>query len=72
MAMSISKKIEFLWNKALEDAMGAGEADPFAYASSKVARMSAQLRAVERAQQYAGNGHPRVGSRAGRRQAAES
>jgi hypothetical protein len=69
--MTISEKIAFLWNKAVEDATGAGLADPFTYADNKVAHLRAMLRAIERKQQYAGTGLPRVGSRAGHRQQAE-
>ncbi len=66
--MSTTKQIEFLWNKALEDAMGAGESDPYAYADGKVAHLKARLHAVERAQAGA---NFRPGYRPGLRQAAE-
>lgn len=65
--MSISDQITYLWDKALTDAMGAGEADPFAYADAKVAPLRARLRQVERRQAHP-NGLPQRGSRAGRRQ----
>ena len=60
-------QIETLWNQAYQHALG-WEADPFAYADAKVAPLRARLRAVERAQQQHPNGHPTVGSRAGRQQ----
>jgi len=43
MTMSLGEKIEFLWNKALDDAMGAGEPDPWSYADAKVAHLVAEL-----------------------------
>lgn len=63
--MTISDKIEFLWNKAFEDALGAGHADPSTYADDKVASLHAHLRRVERAQMYP-NGHLRTGCRISR------
>jgi hypothetical protein len=63
--MSISDKISYLWNKAVEDAMGAGHSDPFAYADSKVAPLRALLHRVEHKQAHP-NGLPQRGSRAGR------
>jgi hypothetical protein len=63
--MTITQKIEYLWNKAYTDALGAGEADPYAYADAKVAYLVARLHRVERAQ--SGVRFQR-GSRAGRRQ----
>lgn len=68
--MTITEKIEFLWDKAYQDALGRGDADPFATAAAAVSNLSATLRAVERRQAHP-NGHLRVGCRASRRQAAE-
>jgi hypothetical protein len=66
--MTLTQKIEFLWNKALTDAMGAGHADPFSYAAEKVSSLSSTLRAVERQQTY--GALPRHSNQAGFRQAA--
>ena len=68
--MTLTEKIEYLWNKAFWDAIGAGETedDAEAYAKQKCARLNATLAHVER-QQARPNGHLRQGSRAGRRQA---
>ena len=62
--MTITQKIEFLWNKAYFDALGAG-IDADAYADEKVAHLRATLRAVERHQQHP-NGLPRQGCRVSR------
>ncbi len=67
--MSIEDKIAYLWKHHYERALGCSHSDPFAYADAQVAHLNAQLRRVERAQ--IGLNQLRVGSRAGRRQAAE-
>jgi len=63
--MSIGDKISYLWNKALEDAIGCSHPAPFDYADSKVAHLRALLRRVEHKQAHP-NGLPQRGSRAGR------
>ena len=63
--MTFTEKAEFIWNKAYNDALGAGEADPFAYADAKAAPHVARLRRAERAQQQR---TPRHTNLAGRRQ----
>ena len=65
--MTITQKIEFIWDKAYTDALGAGLADPFAYADAKTAPYRATLARVERAQAPR---TPRHTNLAGRRQAA--
>lgn len=65
MALSLSQKIEQLWTVSYQNALGAGESDPFAYADQKVAPLRATLRAVEHRQAHP-LGLPRVGCRAGR------
>jgi hypothetical protein len=70
--MTLTEKIEYLWDKAYWDAIGAGETedDASAYAKRKCAGLQATLAHVERKQAHP-NGHLRQGGRAGRRQAAE-
>jgi hypothetical protein len=65
--MTISEKIEFIWNKAYSDALGDGVGDAFAYADKKAAPYVAQLHRAERAQAQK---TPRYTNLAGRRQAA--
>jgi hypothetical protein len=65
--MTITEKIEFIWDKAYTDALGAGLSDPFAYADAKAAPYRAILARVERAQAQR---TPRHTNLAGRRQAA--
>lgn len=66
--MTLSGKIEFIWDKAYTDALGAGLADPFDYADKKAAPFIARLKRAERAQAQR---TPRHTNLAGRRQAAE-
>lgn len=65
--MTLTEKIELVWEKAYTDALGSGLHDPFAYADAKAAPYAAKLRAVERSQQPR---TPRHTNLAGRRQAA--
>lgn len=67
--MSIEDKIAYLWDKAYTDALGVGHPAPADYADNATKNLRATLRAVERRQVY-GDNHPRLGSRAGRAQAA--
>lgn len=43
--MSFAEKLSFIWDKAYTDALGAGLADPFAYADSKVQAFKRKLAA---------------------------
>ena len=63
--MTLTEKAELIWDKAYADALGAGHADPFAYADAKVAPHVARLRRAERAQAKQA---PRHTNLAGRRQ----
>ena len=63
--MTLTEKAEYVWSKAYGDALGAGHAEPFAYADAKAAPHIARLRRAERAQAPR---TPRHTNLAGRRQ----